>query len=99
MLPASNRGAGMNVGFPDVCLTPAAPSPIPIPYPNFAMNAQAAPFATSVFISMMNALNMASMIPVTTGDEPHVGLRAAAAEPRCPVQPTLERRPAARCRK
>jgi hypothetical protein len=24
----------MCLGFPDVCLTPSAPSPIPIPYPN-----------------------------------------------------------------
>jgi len=25
---------GMSIVFPDVCKTPAAPSPIPIPYPN-----------------------------------------------------------------
>jgi carboxyl-terminal processing protease len=60
----------MNIGFPDVCLTPAAPSPVPIPYPNFAMNAQASVFSETVKISMMNALNLASEIPVTSGDEP-----------------------------
>jgi carboxyl-terminal processing protease len=70
MLPASNRGAGMNIGFPDICLTPAAPAPIPVPYPNMAMNAMAAPFAVTVWISMMNALNMISEIPMTEGDEP-----------------------------
>src|ERR1700733_3950932 len=70
MLPASNRGAGMNIGFPDICLTPAAPAPIPTPYPNMAMNAMAAPFAVTVWISMMNALNMISEIPMTEGDEP-----------------------------
>jgi carboxyl-terminal processing protease len=70
MLFASNRGAGMNIGFPDICLTPAAPAPIPTPYPNFAMNAMAAPFAVTVWISMMNALNLISEIPMTEGDEP-----------------------------
>lgn len=69
MLPASNRGAGMNVGFPDVCLTPAAPAPIPVPYPNIGMNAQAQAFSTTVKISGVNALNMGSMISMTTGDE------------------------------
>jgi hypothetical protein len=29
---------GISTAFPDVCLTPAAPSPIPIPYPNIAMS-------------------------------------------------------------
>ncbi len=69
MLPASNRGAGMNMGFPDVCLTPAAPAPIPVPYPNMAMNAQAAPFAATVMVCKMPALNMGSKIPMTMGDE------------------------------
>jgi carboxyl-terminal processing protease len=59
----------MNVGFPDICLVPAAPAPIPTPFPNLALNAQAAPFAVTVWISMMNALNMISMIPMTSGDE------------------------------
>src|SRR5262249_53391798 len=35
-MPASTKKGGMCLGFPDVCLTPAAPSPIPIPYPNIA---------------------------------------------------------------
>lgn len=69
MLPASNRGVGMNIGFPDVCLTPAGPAVVPIPYPNIAMNVQAAPFSVLVLITMMNALNMASKILMTSGDE------------------------------
>lgn len=69
MLPASNRGPGQSLGFPDTCLTPAAPSPVPVPYPNIAMNAQAAPFAASVKVNMMNALNLVSSIPMTSGDE------------------------------
>jgi carboxyl-terminal processing protease len=57
MLPASNRGPGMSLGFPDVCLTPSPAGPVPVPYPNIAMNAQAAPFSASVKVNMMNALN------------------------------------------
>lgn len=69
MLLASNRGAGMNVGMPDICLTPAAPSPVPVPYPNFALNMQASPFCTLVRLTGMAGLNLGSKIPMTTGDE------------------------------
>ncbi|MFT3772961.1 MAG: S41 family peptidase [Minicystis sp.] len=69
MLPAANRGVGMNLGFPDVCNTPTPAGPVPIPYPNIAMNAQATPFSPVVRICMMAALNMGSKIPMTSGDE------------------------------
>ncbi len=72
MLPASVSGPGMNMGFPDVCLTPAFPSPIPIPYPNMGMHAMAAPFCPTILLGMMPALNMGSIIPLTMGDEPGV---------------------------
>lgn len=69
MLPATNRGVGMNIGFPDVCLTPVGPAVVPIPYPNFALTAQAAVFSPIVRVSGVHALNMASMIPMTFGDD------------------------------
>jgi carboxyl-terminal processing protease len=73
MLLACNKGAGMSQGFPDVCLTPAPPAPpIPIPYPNIAMHAMAAPFSPSVFIAMMPAIHQGSLIPMTNGMEPGV---------------------------
>lgn len=68
MLPASIQGPGMNMGFPDVCLTPAVPAPIPIPYPNMAMHAMAVPTCPTILNMMMPALNMASVIPLTMGD-------------------------------
>jgi carboxyl-terminal processing protease len=68
MLPASVNGPGMNMGFPDVCLTPAAPAPIPVPYPNMGMHALAAPFCPTILLQAMPALNMGSMIPLTMGD-------------------------------
>jgi carboxyl-terminal processing protease len=69
MLPASNAGAGMNQGFPDVCLTPMGPVTVPVPYPNMAMHATAVPFAEDVLVSFVPALNMAAEIPMTLGDE------------------------------
>ena len=72
MLPASNKGAGMNLGFPDVCLTPAGPVPVPIPYPNMAMNAMAAPFCPTILLTCVPALNMGSIIPMTMGMQPGV---------------------------
>ena len=69
MLPASNRGTGNNLGFPDVCNTVVGPATAPVPYPNVAMHAQATPFSTIVNVSMMGALNLSSKIPMTTGDE------------------------------
>lgn len=70
MLPASNRGVGMNIGFPDVCLTPTPAGPVPIPYPNFALNAQAVAFSPIVKVSGVHALNLGSKIPMTFGDDP-----------------------------
>jgi len=69
MMPAQNRAAGMNFGFPDVCNTPAGPATVPIPYPNIGMNAQATGFAVVVKVNMVNALHMASTISMTSGDE------------------------------
>ena len=37
MLPAASKKGGQAFAFPDVCKTPAAPSPIPVPYPNMGM--------------------------------------------------------------
>jgi carboxyl-terminal processing protease len=72
MLPASNKGPSENFGFPDVCLTPIGAVPVPIPYPNFAAHAMAVAFVPNVLVGMIPALNLASMIPATTGDEPGV---------------------------
>jgi carboxyl-terminal processing protease len=72
MLPASVSGPGMNMGFPDVCLTPSFPAPIPIPYPNMGMHAMATPFCPTILLGMMPALNMGSIIPMTLGDQPGV---------------------------
>jgi carboxyl-terminal processing protease len=69
MMPASNKGLGMNFCFPD--LLPSIPPipPMPIPWPNFGLNALAVPFSPNIFVGFMPALTMASIIPLTIGDQ------------------------------
>ena len=55
--------------FPDVCLTPAWPSPIPIPYPNIGDLGQAETTSTNVYAGGDLVIHKGSNIPVTTGDE------------------------------
>ncbi len=69
MLPASNRGTGTNAGFPDVCNTPVGTATVPISYPNTASASSASTFSSIVYVGMVNALNLNSKIPNTSGDE------------------------------
>ncbi|OEU66695.1 MAG: hypothetical protein BA863_16795 [Desulfovibrio sp. S3730MH75] len=71
---ALTQGAGMDMGFPDVCLTPVGPVPVPIPYPNIAESATTAPAAYNVLIDCMPTLNQVSLGLVSEGDEPGVEL-------------------------
>ena len=51
MCPASTKGGGMSIVFPDVCKTPSPPEPfVPVPYPNsqFEENLKAANKADAV---------------------------------------------------
>jgi len=72
MMPATNKGAGQNMGFPDNCTTPAAPSPIMLPYMNMGPHAMAMGFSLRVKLTMMAALSMAAKILMTCGMEPAV---------------------------
>jgi carboxyl-terminal processing protease len=70
VLPASNRGAGQALNFPDVCKTPAPPAPfVPAPYPDIGMNMQAAPFSPFVSVGFVPATNMGTLKVMTSGDE------------------------------
>jgi carboxyl-terminal processing protease len=69
MLPATNRGTGANLGFPDVCLTPMGPVVAPVPYPNIGMHGMAIAFSPNVMLSGMNAISAIASIPLTMGDE------------------------------
>lgn len=62
-----SMGAGMNLGFPDVCLTPVV-VPVPIPYPDIQFSATSAPAAYNVLVDCMPALNQLSLGTVSVGD-------------------------------
>ena len=68
---------GTDMGFPDVCMTPAAPSPIPIPYPNIAMAPMALGFVPTILTMCMPNHNMGTSIPMTNGDNAGVVLGVA----------------------
>ena len=63
---------GVDMGFPDVCLTPVGPAMAPMPYPNVAQGAMGVPAAYNVLFGCAPAHNMATTIPMTMGDLPGV---------------------------
>lgn len=69
MLPAGSKGGGTCLGVPDVCNVPAAPSPIPTPFPNTAMLANASQTSTKVLIENKDTVVETSEIPSSMGDE------------------------------
>jgi len=73
-------GAGMDMGFPDVCDTPMVEGMITVPYPNISMTATDTPAAYNVLVDCMPAINQLSMGQVSTGDE--VGMLGGVASAR-----------------
>ncbi len=69
---ASCQLMGMNLGFPDVCLTP--PVPVPIPYPNISMGPLTAPFCVNILIVGGPAHNLTHPVTVSLGDAPGAGV-------------------------
>jgi uncharacterized Zn-binding protein involved in type VI secretion len=55
--------------FPDVVLTPAAPSPVPIPYPNIGSLGDATGASPDVTAGGKAVILKSSEIPSTSGDE------------------------------
>lgn len=74
---ANSQMMGMDMAFPDVCLTPM-PTPTPIPYPNFALGPTYIPGGTwNILFGGTPAHNMASTAPITNGDNAGVALGVA----------------------
>ena len=69
MLPAGSKGGGTCLGVPDVCNVPAAPSPIPMAFPNQAMLANASQTSAKVLFENKDAVVEMSEIPNSSGDE------------------------------
>ena len=74
---ANSQMMGMDLAFPDVCLTPAGPVPVPIPYPNIAMGPTAIPSQMIVLIEAMPAHNLGTTTPLTNGDNAGVAMGVA----------------------
>ena len=65
---ANTQGGSMNLGFPDVCLTPTPVGPIPIPYPNITVSAMGVPPVPNVLFDCLPAHNMMTVVPLSMGD-------------------------------
>jgi len=75
---AKTSAGGMCLAFPDVCLTPAPPAPpIPVPYPNIALDPTNVGFVPNVLMTCAPAHNMGTKPPMTNGDNPGVAMGVA----------------------
>ncbi len=73
---ANTQMMGVDLGFPDVCLTPT-PVPVPIPYPNIGVGPIGIPAAYNILYMCTPAHNMLTTVPLTLGDCPGVALGVA----------------------
>lgn len=73
---ANTQMMGLDLGFPDVCLTPT-PAPVPIPYPNLALAPMGVPAAYNVLFMCAPAHNLSTSVPLTNGDNAGVALGVA----------------------
>lgn len=69
LLPACTKAGGQCFAMPDVCLTPSAPSPVPVPYPNLGNPAQAQRTSTKVKFAGKPVVLLNSTISRSQGDE------------------------------
>lgn len=74
---ANCQMSGTDIGFPDVCLTPAGTAVVPVTYPNTAQGSLGSPAAYTVLYSCMPAHNMSTMVAMTNGDEAGVSCGVA----------------------
>ncbi len=74
---ANTQMMGIDVGFPDVCLTPTPAGPVPIPYPNIAAGPMGVPAAYNVLSMGTPTHNMATVVPLTNGDNAGVATGVA----------------------
>jgi hypothetical protein len=74
---ANTQLAGVDMGFPDVCLTPTPAGPVPIPYPNIAAGPMGVPAVYHVLFMCAPAHNMATIVPLTNGDNAGLAMGVA----------------------
>lgn len=74
---ANNNLGVLNLGFPDVCLVPAIPAPVPTPFPNLAFSTAHIPSVFNVIFGGGLAENLITMGTISNGDEGGVLLGVA----------------------
>ena len=69
--PITTTSGGICFAFPDVCTTPAAPSPVPVPYPNVGQLSDIADGSDNVNAAGIAVVHLESTIAdqKTKGDE------------------------------
>ncbi len=88
MFANTNLGV-MNLGFPDVCLTPSPVGPIPIPYPNIAVSAMHVPSVFNVIVGGGLAENLLTSGTMSNGDNAGVATGVASGVVMGPDRPLL----------
>lgn len=74
---ANTQMMGMDLAFPDVCLTPTPAGPVPIPYPNMGVDPTDVGFVPNVLVTCTPAHNMMTTAPMTNGDNAGVAMGVA----------------------
>jgi hypothetical protein len=76
---ANTQMGGVDIGFPDVCLTPAPPSPnpVPVPYSSIAAGPMAANAVYNMLIMAAPVHNLGTSIPQTNGDNAGIAMGLA----------------------
>lgn len=74
---ANSQMMGLDLAFPDVCLTP--PVPVPVPYPNIAAGPMGVPAAYKTLFMCTPAHNLSTVIPMTNGDNAGLATGVASA--------------------
>ncbi len=87
---ASTQLMGMNLAFPDVCLTPAPPAPpIPLPYPNMSMGPVRFPPVFNVLWMCTPAHHVFTTPMISFLDTPGLATGVASATVMAPTRPVL----------
>jgi len=73
MIPISTKASGTCFAFPNVCLVPATPNPIPTPLPNVGLCIDAVDAVSEVLIESRAVIVETSSIPRSSGDEAGTG--------------------------
>jgi hypothetical protein len=72
---ANTQMMGIDIGFPDACLTP--PAMAPIPYPNIGAGPTSSPAVYKVLFMFAPAHNLSSKTAMSNGDNAGVGTGVA----------------------